>query len=369
MKKILMGTTAVVALATMSTEAFAADKISLGLGGFMRHYLGYTNSDEVTATSGGATRGLDLGQWSNTEVYFTGSTTLDNGLTVAARVEMEADGENGGNNTDRSFVTVSSDAMGALTLGTAGHAGDDFRVAAPSASNFDWGDFENWANYAGTAGGATAANSRQSTSDLTDMGDNSAKVKYVSPVLGDMVTVFASYSAAEGSGSADGRNLLNGGTASSAQDGSTIGASVSGEFGGAAVDAALIQYNSGASNYDVTNFGLNVGMAGFTVGGSYADFSDKQTGSNALDGNAWDLGVGYETGPYAVAVRYYNSTNQDTTATAGDNEDTIWALDATYDLGAGVVLAATYFNQSSDPEGTATSRDTNGIIAGIEVGF
>ncbi|MCW8916917.1 MAG: porin, partial [Magnetovibrio sp.] len=89
MKKILLGTTAVIALGTLSTEAFAADKIQLGLGGFMRQYVAISNSDEV-ATTTNAARDSGIGQWGNSEVFFSGSTTLDNGLKVAAKVELEA---------------------------------------------------------------------------------------------------------------------------------------------------------------------------------------------------------------------------------------------------------------------------------------
>lgn len=377
MKKILLGTTAVVALGTMSAEAFAADKISLGLGGFMRQYVGVTDSDEVaaTATNTNPTRGTDLAQWANTEVYFTGSTTLDNGLTVAARIEMEADG-GASDNIDRSFLTVSSDALGALTAGVTNHAGDQFRVAAPNASNFDWGDFNNWSNVARTAAGATATTGLSSSSDITNFGDDTIKLKYVSPTFADMVTVFASYSAAEGAGEThDGRNLTRG-TNGTNNDGYSFGASLSGEFSGASVEAALIHFSDQGAGQEQNQIGLSVGMAGFTVGGSYGDFSDTRTGRNDQDGDAWDLGIGYETGPYALTARYMsaNSTGVATTtaATIGDNEDTQWAIDATYDMGAGVKLAASYYNSEFDPEGTTASTnsaDVSGIIAGIEVGF
>ena len=367
MKKILLGTTAVVALATMSTEAFAAEKIKLQLGGFMRHYVGVTNSDEVAPTTNtSTTRAMDLSQWSNTEVYFKGDTTLDNGLKVAATVQLEADGGNTTDNIDRSYLTVSSPAMGALTIGADGHAGDDFRIGAPNANgNFDFGDFAAWAGVS-TAAGTNTTGTTAKANDITDMGGTEAKLKYVSPTLGEMVTVFASYSAAEGAGN-DAHNARNL-TRNAADDGHTIGASLSGEFSGASVEAALISAQLG--NLDVINVGLNVGMAGFTVGGAYSDFNDNRTGSNVLDGDAYELGVAYETGPYAVSARYMNSNNKGTVATVGDNEDTIWSVAATYDLGAGVALTAMYFDQNFDAEGAAAlAEETSGVIAGIEVGF
>lgn len=366
MKKILLGTTAVVALGAMSAEAFAADPISLSLGGFMRQYVAVTDSDEVAPSGNNPLRATDLAQWSNTEVYFSGSTTLDNGLTVAAHIELEAD--NGAtDNIDRNYLTVSSDAMGALTLGSAPHAIDDFRVGAPNAGNFDWTDTDGLANVARTATGTTETVGMVSSSDVTNFGNDTVKIKYVSPTLADMVTVFASYAAADAD-THNGQNLTrgNGGTN---QDVYSYGVALSGEFSGAAVDAMLGYYSNDNDNIEEIQGGVSVSMAGFTIGGSYADFSDTRTGSNVNDGKGWDLGVGYQTGPYALTARYMQAKNKGSAATAGDNKDTRWAVDATYSLGAGVSLAATYFNTKADPEGATTSADVSGVLAGIEVAF
>lgn len=356
MKKILLATTAIVTMATVSGEAFAADKIKLELGGFMRQYVGLTNSDEVATTTGD--RAMSISQFSNTEVHFKGSTTLDNGLSVAVKVELE--GDKAATTIDATQLTVSSDAMGALTMGGTAHAGDDFRVGAPNAGNYDHGDFWSWA---GTSTGAAvdSVTSTPTAGDITGMGGKDIKLKYVSPSFSG-VNVFASYTAAEGSGAHNARNLNRG----AVHDGSTVGVAYSGEISGASVEAAAIRlHQNGTATVD--NFGLNVGMAGFTVGGAYSDF-DSDAATNAADGSAYELGVAYETGPYSVSARYMNSDNKGT-ATVGDNEDTVWSLAATYDLGAGVALNATYFDASADAEGVTQSVDTSGIIAGIEVGF
>ncbi|MBF0251784.1 MAG: hypothetical protein HQL35_14275, partial [Alphaproteobacteria bacterium] len=63
------------------------------------------------------------------------------------------------------------------------------------------------------------------------------------------------------------------------------------------------------------------------------------------------------------------------TTTAGDDKDTKWLVAATYDLGAGVALNATYYHIKSDLEGTGTTRangaaqKASGIIGGVEVSF
>ena len=363
MKKILLGTTAAIAMGTLSTEAFAADKIKLELGGFMRQYVGFSNSDEVAATANTiADRDTGIGQQGNTEIYFTGSTTLDNGLKVSVTMEMEANRE-ATTNMDESYLTVSSNEMGALTMGADVHAGDDMAVRAPIAGNHDWGDLVDWVGSATTAGGNSTATT-DTAGDITDWGDDTIKVKYMSPSFAG-VTVGASWSAAEGNNIEDGQLITN-----NRRDGYTMGIAYAGDFDGIGVDASLIHGRVSAT-HDQTHLGLAVNVAGVTVGGSYMDFDGvPTTGANtdSTDGKAWELGVGYETGPYSLSATYVNSENKGT-STAGDNEDTKWQINATYDMGSGVALTAAYFDQSQDAEGATASVDTNGLIAGIEVSF
>lgn len=374
MKKILLGTTAVVALGTMTTEAFAADKIALGLGGFMRHYVGLSKHDEVAATAGAAAvaRAKDIGQFTNTEIYFTGDTTLDNGIKVAARIELEAD-QDSTNQVDRGFLTISSDAMGSVVIGTAPHFGDDNAVRVPNVGNFDWSDTaEKWSS-AQSAAGTSSAAWAPTAGTLDNWGGDSAKLKYTSPNFGG-VTVGMSYSAAEGDNGSNAR-LVTG----TAQDGYTFGAAYSGDMGGAAISASVTHANID-TNFEQTAGGLTVGMAGFTVGGGYTDFNDTRATAQILadangstEGNAWELGVSYETGPYAVSAGYMVAKNDGVIATVGENKDTRWNVAATYDMGAGVVLMADYYHAKNDKEGTGTAanaaRSVSGVIAGIEVGF
>ena len=367
MKKILLGTTAVIALGTMSSEAFAADKIKLELGGFMRQYVGITDSDEVASSRSDANRDKDISQWSNTEIYFTGSTTLNNGVKVSARVEMEADGA-ATTNVDRSWLTISNEGMGTVAIGHMPHFGDDNMVRVPNAGNFDWGDTDSWA---GTATNAAASAIAFATvaPDITDAGGDSVKLKYTSPNYAG-VTVGMSYSAAEAGNASNARRVTG-----NSEDGYTYGVAWSGDLGGAAVSADVTRMNFGANNQDVTHAGLNVGMAGFTVGGGYSDFNDTAPGSSVADGNAWELGVAFTDGTYTVSAGYMVAKDKNTVATTGDDKDTKWNIAATYDLGAGVALTADYFHSKADPEGTGTtiatgkSTSISGLIAGIEVGF
>ena len=373
MKKILLATTAVVALSTVSAEAFAAEKIKLSLGGFMRQYVGVSNNDEVAPASATTYRAVNLSQAANSEVYFRGATTLDNGLNVSTDIQMESSTRNGQGDTSRKYdvvsMEISSDAIGAITIGSAPHSGDDFLTRAPNANaSYDWGDLNSHASVATTAAATSSAFADASSSDITGMGGKGLKLKYVSPNFSG-VNVHASYAA----NTNDDNQIQN--ANNNATDAYTYGVAFGGEVGGAAVSAdvthALVSLTQ-----EVNHIGVSVGMAGFTVGGGYSDFNDLRgsvtlgTGASE-DGKAFEIGVGYETGPYSLSVAYLNQKQKATAALTGDNEDTKWQIAATYDMGAGVALSALYYNMEATTETVATTDDTqvSGVIAGIEVGF
>src|SRR6201996_4520305 len=92
MKKVLLGTSAMLAAGLGASPAFAADGIQLHLGGFFRTAV-EGNWDNNAKGDLGDNRYNDSVD-SDGEVYFTGKTTLDNGLTVGARVELEAEQQN-----------------------------------------------------------------------------------------------------------------------------------------------------------------------------------------------------------------------------------------------------------------------------------
>ena len=368
MKKILLGTTAIIALSTFSAEAFAAEKIKLELGGFMRHYVGLTNHDEVAVTALSAeTRGIDLGMHANTEVYFRGNTTLDNGLNVAVDIQMEAD-KSQARRTDKSYVTISSDGMGALSVGSIVAAADDFLVRVPQAAGLDWSDAYGYGSVAGVAGASATAFAAQSAVDVEDGGNSDGKLKYVSPSFSGL-SVVASFTPANGGGSD-----LTGGTNASTEE-IAYGAKFDGELGGAAVSAGVGTLHNDGS-FKKHHFGLSVGMAGFTIAGGYTDQNDDLSGATARlssnDGKAYEIGVGFEQGPYTVTAGYMRTESKGTIANVADNVDKHWAVAGAYDLGAGVKLVADYWHAKSESEDVAINAadgSVSGLIAGIEVGF
>ena len=86
----LLATTAIVGAGLTSNPAAAADGIKLGLGGFYSAAFQAVFDDDGEGEPGND-RNTD-GFFQSAEIFFDGNTTLDNGLTVGARVELE--GEN-----------------------------------------------------------------------------------------------------------------------------------------------------------------------------------------------------------------------------------------------------------------------------------
>src|SRR5262249_18699332 len=90
MKRVaLLGSTAVLGAGMVANTAMAADPIKLNVGGFFREtYMAVFDDDGEGKL--GNDRNTD-GFFNNAEIHFTGETTLDNGLSVGAHVELEGE--------------------------------------------------------------------------------------------------------------------------------------------------------------------------------------------------------------------------------------------------------------------------------------
>ena len=117
MKKVLLGTTALLGAGLVASPAFAADGIKLGVGGFFKTaYM--VNFDDDGEGERGNERNTD-GVFSDAEIHFTGETTLDNGLTVGARVELEGEDNSGDGNDqiDEAWIYFAG-GFGELRMGS-----------------------------------------------------------------------------------------------------------------------------------------------------------------------------------------------------------------------------------------------------------
>jgi hypothetical protein len=132
MKRILLGSTALVGAATAAGAAHASDGVKLDVGGFFQTvYQGVFDSKK----DGHFGEGRNTDHFvHNAEVWFKGETTLDNGLTVGARIELE--GENANDQIDKSFVYWSG-GFGKVQIGSQDGPIGGYCILPPGAtSNF-----------------------------------------------------------------------------------------------------------------------------------------------------------------------------------------------------------------------------------------
>ena len=103
---------ATASLAFVSSPVMAADKLSVGVGGYMQQWFGVANRDDDGADGGWASQ-------SDSEVHFKGSLESDMGLKFSVHVELE--GDRGANAIDESFARVSGE-FGQVEFGARDHA-------------------------------------------------------------------------------------------------------------------------------------------------------------------------------------------------------------------------------------------------------
>ena len=179
MKKVLLGSTALVAAGLIAGDAAAADGVKLSLGGYYRGVAGVMFDDFDGAAAGLEDDLRDYVFKQDVEVHFKGETTLDNGLTVGAVVQLE--GQTSADQIDEVYAYFSG-GWGELRFGDDDEALSQLCSITPSAAaNFGpdspFFSFSNSAAAGALAYAGTNGTCYGTDSDLT-------KLIYFSPNFG-----------------------------------------------------------------------------------------------------------------------------------------------------------------------------------------
>ena len=159
MKKVLLASTALVAAGLLTAgSAEASDKINLQLGGFSKWWVvgawnstNFANGTTATNTvgtavnTGGAVQGTgssynNANIKGDNEVWFGGSTKLDNGLKVGVDIHLEAGGHTDAttDTIDKSYIYVEG-GFGKFIVGTQKNGTYLLHVTAPDAAG-NWNE-------------------------------------------------------------------------------------------------------------------------------------------------------------------------------------------------------------------------------------
>ena len=374
MKKILLGSTAIVAAGMIASvpSANAASKMKLSVGGYMEQWVGFTSGDD------GA--GQDYSGFSTVsdgEIHFKGKTKLDNGITVGVNVQLEA--QQGGDQIDEQYMTVSG-GFGQIIIGDENsamykmhYAPSDFGIGTNS------GDVTSWNKPVSDAEGDSIAMGGHyrapfgATYIEPDAINDAAKISYFTPrVSGFQLGLSYAPDAKQDSNALPNRDAVN-------SDYVMVGANFVQKMGGMSVAISggygtVTDAAEGGTEPEATSFGIKLGMGGVSAGVSYANFSD----SGNADAEGINAGVAYSSGPMGVSVNYYHGEKDGNNGSAltldGQAERDVIHLSAKYAMGPGVTLAGTlghavYTSDDADLHNSVDDSESTYVVMGLKVGF
>lgn len=376
MKKLLCSAAVAGLCAVAAAPAMAQgdqSALELSLGGYFRGYMTYASQDTA---AGDEERNVDILR--DTEVHFTGETTLDNGLTVGVHIEAEADmGDSFG--VDESYMYTSG-SWGRVNFGGEDGAAYLLQVAAPSAdSNYDGiRQYVDAVNYDIAPAAFTTLQDLawDYAQDPTGAAD---KITYLSPVFNGFqagVSYTPEVNVTGTSTLAASRSL--GGVSEDEEidafgDAWDLAARYEGQFDafgltvGAGYTHGELEEETGSvvfeDDYKVWNVGAAVTFGGFGVGLVYKD--DNQ-GMDDNDRETLVLGADYTTGPWKLGASWYNDDIENFAGT-DDLESDRYAGGVTYTYGPGMTFRGSI--QYIDHEVAASDMDATTFLLGSQVNF
>ncbi|MHA6770334.1 porin [Salipiger marinus] len=379
MKKVLLAGTALVATALIASPAQA--ELKLDLGGHFSGYGVYVDEDEAAGT--------DYDNFvirKNTEIHFTGETTLDNGLTVGVHVEQDIENQN---DNDESYAYFSG-GWGRVNFGNEDGAAYLLQVAAPAADSnvdglrttiqgysFDFGtlDYDHAqfgntpsANINGTVAAAAAVTSPDTSVD---------RFTYLTPKFNGFQAAASYAPRAELA-----VGVLNTVSPSSYEDLWEVSARWDGEFEGVGLSFgagystsdATVGLASGAGDAEAWNVGFNLGWNQFSFGGSWLDEENNPVTAFVVGGDVdtttWVLGAAWDNGPYHVGVSYLDRTDE--IAATPDIDSYKTTIGGGYQFGPGMTFrGAVAFGEASNATllGAGEEGEFTQVTLGTDIQF
>lgn len=370
MKKILLGTTGLVAVAMIATAA-SAETPKVTLGGFSDFQSGWTNDDKDSLSRTNGFR-------NDNEITVKVDGKTAGGLGYGAQIDLEADTtedtENQGLNASRTFTYLDS-KFGRVELGGNKSVASTMRVdastlaAATGGINGAWTYFVN-----GTNDSAFISTSKlvAEHGDTTAFGDestyNATKVSYYTPKFSGFQAGVSYTPQIEDRG----QDVLR--SEAGFSDVIDLGLGYEGTFSGVKL-AASGTYEmatgdngtttsgvalTGVDDINAWNVGALAGYKGFSLAASYGDWRDS--GFAGLDGDYYTAGAAYAAGPVAVSATYLDSD-------LGGNEFSNLVVGAEYKLAAGLTPYAEVSFYEFDSVLAADDNEGTTFILGTQVAF
>lgn len=364
MKKILLGTTALVSAGMIAGPALASDPLTVTVGGTVTAGFYVIDHDNV----GGASFNDTAVKLVARNIDIKAEGTLDNGMVagVIATLSLGDDWNTNLNNNDATFRELFAyleGGFGRFEIGGTDGAAFKMHYTSPWFVPGNGVDSPNILNVNATAAVTTltvplattagtiplavtvAGGFRHSTFSL--MAADANKVSYFTPrfagfQLGLSYTPETTYNGPNPNGL--GVNANN----SSIEEVLEIALNYAGSFGGVDIGASGFYVTGDApaglagSDPEEWGLGLNVGFGGFTLGGAWYQSEDlglfgvssPAPAAAGLEEEVWTVGLSYATGPWTVGIAYLE--DELSLAGGGNAKAKTWQTGGGYNLGSGV---------------------------------
>jgi hypothetical protein len=359
----------------------AADGIELGLGGYYTAAAGANVSEDYYDTVGDDPRFGAFRQ--DVEVYFRGKTTLDNGITVGATIQLE--GQQSADQIDEVWAYFQG-GFGEVRFGDDDDAIEQLSYGIPTATNIFGVDspFFSFSNaWAYGLGIGTNSTYRQLSGDAT-------KIIYFSPSFGGF-TFGLSY-APDRRGEDCYFGFTSGTGCGSRAPGGTTFANNGGQISEVWSAAVNFEHDfngfymvagAGGAYGEIERPGagrdddvwtarshLHFGFGNWYFGGAIS-YRDNIYGCGAgceADSVTYGLGLTYNWDAWTVGFAWSHGDYQDYSQPGGDGNLDVFRLEGRYDLGPGISLDASAGYDAWNVE-AGDDYDAWSIQTGFRLGF
>lgn len=361
------------ALMIAAAPALAAGP-TLKLGGYYDQKLSISDED----TNRGTTSDLDVR--TDVEIYFLGSATLDNGIKISTRVELEGgtvgdsgDGGNvpdGGNTNfdqiDEAFMTISG-SFGSIKIGQSDTAAKGMTTGLQGTWISNVGEnlaFNTSKLFSRQNRGNVVA--RATPASQMDLNSDGEQISYTTPSFGgfQVAVGYASnnretFDGQEGANSAFNDDIFD------------VGVRYMGKVGD--VSFRVGGGMATANNNNVVNeeddkqwmFGGSVRMASIQLAASYSmqESSNTLATENTPEVGTLELGIRAWMGPNQFSLAYARSEADSTVAATNGDEETVVILAMRRSLGKGIRWhnSLWYYNAEDGSPTKLSTTDNDGL--------
>jgi outer membrane protein OmpU len=376
MKKQLLTTTALVAAGAIAFSGAAlAKRPTLTVGGYAAQIIGIGSNDAAFDEANNQRIGFD--QHSDGEVHFNGSVTLDNGIRIRTRVELESNSEpsvqgGGGVNgaaaagnmdtIDEHWMRISG-TFGELRFGSMDAAGQTMTTGylgtwgtgVGQLLAFDTGD---WITSPGTVSSSTVGR--------VDLSSDAENVSYYTPRMSGFQLGVSFVPSTQ-----EDVNNQRSTSAAGDTDGWSFGANYVGKFGGANIGVAAGYAFANESTVDrddpnVWAVAGRVDVGPIRVQASWHERDDQKAISTGLTAAAgqetFEAGVRYLTGPNAFSLTFLSAETTGTIGATTADETEVMAVAYRRTLGPGVTwhVTAMFADHNDGAAGAIASASNSG---------